>query len=463
MQAVVIAAGESKRFWPLNNGIHKSQFKLLGKPLIHWTLKGLVENGITDVMVVVSANSSVQGMLATENDLDLNISYAVQEEPLGTGNALWQAKDFIKEPFILLWGNKAGSGELVRQMLERRKENNTDAVLVGTEVENPQEYGIFRFEGKEVREIVENPKQGEEPSRIAFVGARLLGEDFFGYYEKLSSHHEADLVDATNAYMRDKKVSFVLTEDAGVTLKYPWDLFGVMDSLLVSQKPYISASAKIGKNTVIDGPVYIGENCVIGHGNVIRGPVNIETNCKTGAFMEIKHSIIQEGTTFHAGYAGDSIIGKNCKFGAGFITGNLRIDKKPIHGFSKLGAVIGDNSMFGIHSGTMPGVLIGPNCKVGPATQVFENIEDNTTIYAKFDHVKKQQGFGLIMLILGVGIIALLAFGGFRLLGSGESQLLPLVPLKIHKDAVQQIEGIQDIMDAQNKQILKDIQQDLQP
>jgi len=356
---------------------------------MYWALKGLAENGIKDVMVVVSKNSSMQEMLDKENDLGIKITYAVQEEPLGTGNALWQAKDFIKESFILLWGNKVGSRDLVEQMLLKHREG-AEAVFVGTEVKNPSEYGVARLAADCLIEIVENPEEGKEPSNIEIAGARLLQPDFFEYYAKLPKHHEADIIDATNAYLKDKKVSLLMAEEKGLTLKYPWDLFGIMDFLFASREPLISPTAKIGKNVVIDGPVYIGDNCVIGHHNVLRGLVNLEANCTTKAFMEIKHSIVQEGTTFHSGYLGDSVVGKNCRFGAGFISGNLRFDEKPIHGLRKLGDVVGDNSAFGIHSGTMPGVLVGSNCKVGPATHVFENLEDNTTFYAKFDHIKKR-------------------------------------------------------------------------
>ena len=357
--------------------------------MLYWTLKGLAENGIKDVCIVVSKNSSMQEMLAQENDLDINISYAVQEEPLGTGNALWQAKNFIKEPFVLLYGTKVNSKELVKQMAETQKKEKSDAVLVGMEVDTPSEYGMLRVENGRVVIIIENPEPGKEPSNIALSGARLLGADFFEYYEKLSRHHEADLIDATNAYIKSKKVSLLQAEGKGLSVKYPWDLFGILDYMLKGDQQIIAPSAKIGKGVIFDGPVYIGENCHIGHGNIIRGPVNLETGVKTGSFMEIKHSIVQEGTTFHTGYAGDSIIGKNCRFGAGFITGNVRLDKEPIHGLQKLGAIVGDNSAFGIHAGTMPGIMIGSNCKVGPATHVFEDIEDNTTFYAKFDHVKK--------------------------------------------------------------------------
>ena len=418
MQAVIIAAGESKRFWPLNNGIHKSQFTLLGKPLMYWTLKGLAENGIKDVMVVVSKNSSMQEMLGKENDLGIKITYAVQEEPLGTGNALWQAKDFIKESFILLW-NKVGSKDLVRQMLAKQKEDSADVVLMGTKVENPSEYGVARMEGDRLVEIVENPEEGKEPSNIEIAGVRLLQPDFFEYYEKLSRHHEADLVDATNVYLKEKSASLLILEEKGLTLKYPWDLFGIMDFLFASGyfQPRVASSAQIASNvvmnglvhvgentvikegTVIEGPVYIGNDCKIGYNNVFRGPVSVEDELHTTSFAEIKSSIMQRDVHMASGFFGNSIAAQGCRFGAGFITGNRRLDRENVTvkrngqkietGLPRFGIAVGNQTVFGIHSGTMPGVLIGSNCKVGPATDVFENLEDNTTFYAKFDHVKK--------------------------------------------------------------------------
>jgi len=38
----------------------------------------------------------------------------------------------------------------------------------------------------------------------------------------------------------------------------------------------------------------------------------------------------------------------------------------------------------------MPGVLIGANCMIGPATLVAENLEDATTFYTKFEKVVKK-------------------------------------------------------------------------
>lgn len=401
MQAVVLVAGQSSRFWPLNKE-HKTLNYVLGKPILYWTIKGLVKNGIKEIIVVHSPGSAIPKVLEKENDLGISISYVVQKKPLGTGNAWWQARDFIKQPFFLVWGNKVNTRDVVATM----KKKGTDAVLVGALTNTPWIYGVIRQERGRVKEIVENPKKGREPSNIKVIGMYYFSPDIFEYYKRLSKHHEADSISAINNYIRDKKTSFVTLKKDVPALKYPWELFGILDIILGSKdfKPKIARTAKIGKhvvikgkvyigentiikdNAVIEGPCYIGNNCVIGYSNVLRGPLNIEDEVKTGALCEIKHSIIQKGTHFHSGYVGDSIIGENCRFGAGFVTANKRIDRKSINvkilrrkidsGLTELGAFIGDNTKFGINTGTMPGILVGSDCIIGPGVQLFENIED---------------------------------------------------------------------------------------
>lgn len=406
MQAVLIAAGRSSRFWPLANEIHKSQLFLLGKPLIYWTLKGLADQGIKEVVVVHGKDSPLPSMLDKENDLGLKLSYVLQKESQGTGNALWQAKDFIKEPFFVVWPNKVNSGELVQRILEKQKQG-AEAVLVGDETETPWDYGVARMEGEEVAEIVENPEPGKEPSNIKILGFYFLQPDFFSYYQSLPKHHEADFIDTLNIYFKAKKVSLVKLTGDTPALKYPWELFGIMNILFSQQetKQIIAKTATIGKGTVIEGSVYIGEDCKIGPNNVLRGPLNLERDVKTGAFCEIKQSIVQEGTHFHSGYVGDSIVGKNCRFGSGFMTANRRLDRKTIKATIEekkvdtkrtfFGAVMGNNVHFGIHTGTMPGVFIGSDCAIGPGTLVFNNLEDKSLFYVKHEtSLKKRDEVG---------------------------------------------------------------------
>lgn len=402
MQAVLIAAGESSRFWPLNNK-HKSQIKIFGKPLIYWTIKSITQIGIKDIVLVISPNSLLkEELLPMVQDLGVKLSFAIQKKPLGTGNAVFLAKEYIKSSFFVFWPYKVIAGEIVQNILNLIEKTKAEVVLTGSSTSTPWDFGILKMEKDRVVEIVENPKKGKEPSNIKVLGAYFLQPDFFKYYQKIKTHHPEDFVDALNLYIKDKKTSFLLLEKDIPVLKYPWELLEILKIMFKKNtfQSYISPSAIVGKNTVIEGNVYIGDNCQIGSNNVLRGPLNLEKNVKTGAFCEIKNSIIEEGTHFHSGYIGDSIIGENCRFGAGFITANRRIDRENIKavvkgkkmdtGLTYLGTIVGSNVRFGIHSGTMPGVLIGSDCVIGPGTLVFENLENNSKIFTEFKNIKKR-------------------------------------------------------------------------
>jgi bifunctional UDP-N-acetylglucosamine pyrophosphorylase/glucosamine-1-phosphate N-acetyltransferase len=205
-------------------------------------------------------------------------------------------------------------------------------------------------------------------------------------------------------------------------LHYPWEVLHFLEvmSRSVELKDHISNSAQIGLNVVIDGnvfigdkavigdntvihgPCYIGAGCRIGASNVLRGPVNLEDEVVTSSFTELKNCCIQQGTHVHSGYFGDSVIGRNCRFGAGFVTANRRIDRGKIKsvvkgeeidtGLTYLGMVVGDETKFGIGCGTMPGILVGSNCIIGPGTLVFENLEDGTSLFTESKTTKKKNG-----------------------------------------------------------------------
>ena len=420
MQAVLIAGGESSRFWPLNSK-HKSQIKLLGRSLVYWTVKSLVDCGIDDIVIVQSPNSPLNDELGDGEELNCKISYAIQEKPLGTGNAVYLAKDFIKEPFFVLHPYKFYIKDILQQILEKEKETNAPVIFVAMSTERPQDYGILEFNGDKIIKIFENPLPGEEPSNFRTTAIYFLRPDFFQYYEKIKDHHEEDLIDAFNLLIKEKEGRAIFLEKELPTLKYPWNLFEVSELLFKSEnfKDHISKTAKIGENVVLNGPIFIGENvaiggntiingpcfigdnCQIGTNNVFRGPVNLERDVNTGAFMEIKNSIVQEGTHFHSGYVGDSIIGKDCRFGAGITTANRRNDRGDISSVIKnkkmntlrtsLGITVGNNTRFGVNVSAMPGILIGSNSLIGPNSTVMKNVPSDSVFYNKFEEVVKKK------------------------------------------------------------------------
>src|SRR5947209_2985158 len=99
MQAVILAAGQSSRFYPFSHVAHKTLIKMMGKTLLEHTLLSLKKSDITEVIIVVGKINSVEQIVGDGTTLGIHITYVVQPEPLGMGDALLQAEAEIKEDF----------------------------------------------------------------------------------------------------------------------------------------------------------------------------------------------------------------------------------------------------------------------------------------------------------------------------------------------------------------------------
>ncbi len=410
MQAVILAAGESSRFWPLAEGKHKSLFALLGRPIIAHTIEALKRAQIREIIIVQPPSRVIESQLGDGASLGVQLSYVVQPEPRGMGDALVRAASLLKDAFFVVNPQHVTVDELIPQMIALAA--GSDGVLVGCETDRPHEYGIVKIEHDRALDLVEKPAPGSEPSRTRLVGVYLLTKKVFDYYRRVPEHAYA-FEDALKLFMREGTVRILKISQEPPTLKYPWDLFQIvqflMDREIIEQKiapsaqihpsaiiegpVWISEGVKIFEHAVVKGPCYIGDHCVVGTGSLVRECSNLEAHTMIGAHAEVARSIFQRGCSTHSGYFGDSIFDEAVKIGAGTVTANVRNDRGFIRpwvkgsrvetGLKKLGAIVGRETRIGICAMLMPGVLIGPRCEIGPGSLVRKNLDADTRYYAQ--------------------------------------------------------------------------------
>ena len=418
MQAVILAAGQSSRFWPLNNE-HKSLMKIMGKPLIWHVIRGLEKTKRIKEIIIVQDKNRVLEKKLRQYKLS-GIKYIVQTKPTGTGDAILKTKRLIKGQFFVLNAERLDVEYYVEPVLKkfkRSKEKNR-LILVAGKTNTPWLFGILKVKKDKVIDLIEKPKPGKEPSNLKIVGVYFLPKEFLSYLEKAPSHPHS-LEKALLAYAKEKDERIVMLDRDTLALKFPWHIFD-SNRFLINRflKPKISKKAKIAKsakiegkvfigdntrvfeNAVIKGPCYIGKNCIIGNNALVREYVNLEDNVLIGANAEVVRSVFQEGVSVHSGFFGDSIFDKDCKVGAGTITANVRLDRGNIKskvkgekidtGLKSFGTIVGQNTKIGIHNSLMPGVLIGSNVLIGPNSLVRKNIENNTLFYSEFKEVKNK-------------------------------------------------------------------------
>ncbi|MDY6770838.1 MAG: bifunctional sugar-1-phosphate nucleotidylyltransferase/acetyltransferase [Candidatus Nanohaloarchaea archaeon] len=421
MQAVILAAGASSRFWPLSADRHKCLCRVAGRTLIGHTIASLEEAGLDEVIVVQSPAEDVEQEL--DDGFDLDVSYVVQEEPRGMAHALRQAEELLDERFFVLTPYRKNTGSFIREMVAKQEEG-ADAVLIARETETPWKYGVLETDDDRAASIVEKPAKGEEPSDQRVVGMYLLETGFFDYLDRVEEH-EYQYEDALDIYMDERDVGVVFTEQDTASIKYPWDLFGVVRDVFDDMERSVSPEADVAEsatldgtvvvedgatiyeNAVIRGPCYVGEDCVVGNNAVVRAYTDLERGVVVGANSEVRGSVIQQDSHTHQAFVGDSLIGRDVRIGAGTVFANRNVrsedgrDNVTVHvqlkeedmdtGRDRLGGIVGDGVDIGTQANIMPGVEIGPDSFVGPSTMVRNNVDAGQTVYTKLENVRRER------------------------------------------------------------------------
>jgi bifunctional N-acetylglucosamine-1-phosphate-uridyltransferase/glucosamine-1-phosphate-acetyltransferase GlmU-like protein len=173
--------------------------------------------------------------------------------------------------------------------------------------------------------------------------------------------------------------------------KFVWEVISEITKYLKNCDIKVGENTKIHPTAVILGPAIIGDNCEIAPHAYLRENCLIGNNVKIGHAVEIKNSVILDGTKIaHLNYVGDSLIGSNVNISGGAIIANLRLDGKHITirtneqkintNLRKFGAIVGDDSFIGLSAVLNPGTILGKNSKVYPLLSIKGVYEKDSII-----------------------------------------------------------------------------------
>ena len=157
-----------------------------------------------------------------------------------------------------------------------------------------------------------------------------------------------------------------------------------------SSTTYIYYDVKIGKdtvihpNTTIKSDVEIGDNCEIGPNSYIREGCRLANKVKIGSFVEIKKTIVGEGTKIpHLSYMGDCEIGEKTNIGCGTITCNY-------DGFNKSKTIIGNNCFIGSNTNLIAPVTVGDNAFIAAGSTITDDVPEYALAIARQRQTNKE-------------------------------------------------------------------------
>jgi bifunctional UDP-N-acetylglucosamine pyrophosphorylase/glucosamine-1-phosphate N-acetyltransferase len=283
------------------------------RPLLAWSVQAARLAGATRIAVVVGHQAdTVQQWFAA----DSSITFALQQEQLGTGHAAACAEGalagFSGTVFILCGDVPLLRHETLRAMLAVHEKRGAAVTVLTTHLDNPYGYGrVVKREGGRINRIVEEKDANPEQREITEINSGIYCVDAGFLFKALAglkndnAQGEYYLTDIVKTAADDGRLCLAFATDdrdevMGVNdrvqlaaaaaihrsrINRELMLAGV--SLIDPATAYIEAGVEIGSDTVIAQNVQISGRTVIGRDCVIE-PNAIIRDCIIGSGVTIK-------------------------------------------------------------------------------------------------------------------------------------------------------------------------------
>ncbi|GBC69510.1 UTP--glucose-1-phosphate uridylyltransferase [archaeon HR01] len=178
MKAVILSGGYGKRLRPLTNTVPKPLLEVGGRPIIEWQIEWLKSYGIKEFVICAGyLKEKILEAVGGGNRLGVKLGYAVEDEPLGTGGALKNAKHLLSlEKMFLVVNGDILTNLNPLKMVERI--NGKMAVMAVTPLQSP--YGVVDFDRQSlvVKRFREKPKLADY---YVNAGVYLFTSEIFDY------------------------------------------------------------------------------------------------------------------------------------------------------------------------------------------------------------------------------------------------------------------------------------------
>lgn len=153
MKVVIMAGGKGTRIASVKSDVPKPMIPICGKPILEWQIDNLKACGLTDITLVIGyLGHVIKDYFGDGSRFGVNMSYFVEENPLGTAGALFKMPE-LTEDFLLLCGDVILDVDFNR-FIEFHQKNHAwaslmahpnghpyDSSLLVTEILPPQEKG----------------------------------------------------------------------------------------------------------------------------------------------------------------------------------------------------------------------------------------------------------------------------------------------------------------------------------
>jgi NDP-sugar pyrophosphorylase family protein len=178
--AFVLAGGMGTRLKPITQKIPKPMAPIKGKPLLEHTIDSLKRADFTNITISVGyLKEQIMNYFGSGEKFHVNIKYATEDTPLGTGGAIKRHASAFKSDFIVVNGDNVFDFDL-REIYKAHRESRPMATVGLGYAEDVSQFGVVKMEGNRITQFVEKPEGSSPPSHFVSTGVYVLSPAFLG-------------------------------------------------------------------------------------------------------------------------------------------------------------------------------------------------------------------------------------------------------------------------------------------
>lgn len=201
-RGIVLAGGTGRRLLPLTATVNKHLLPIGPRAMIDTPIDRLLEAGI-DEIAVVSDPRHLDALAAHLAPRPARLTFLGQARPAGIADALGVAREFAaNEPVVVVLGDNLWDDPLGPHIAAWQA-SGLPAQVHLAEVADPERFGVARFEGDRLVELVEKP--AVPPSRLAVTGIYCYAPGVFDRIARLapSPRGELEITDLNAGYLAE--------------------------------------------------------------------------------------------------------------------------------------------------------------------------------------------------------------------------------------------------------------------
>ncbi|HYU61276.1 MAG TPA: glucose-1-phosphate thymidylyltransferase [Solirubrobacterales bacterium] len=334
LKGLILSGGAGTRLRPITHTSAKQLVPVANKPVLFYGIEALVEAGISEIGIVIAPETGdeIREAVGDGSQFGAGVTYITQDAPLGLAHALLTAEDFLAHgPFVMYLGdNLLRDG--ITDLVDAFRSSEPDALILLTQVPDPEHYGVAELEGDRVVRLTEKPS--DPPSDLALVGVYMFGPPVFDAARAIepSGRGELEITDAIQRLIDDGsrvewhqvrgwwkdtgQLDDMLEANRLVLEDLERRIEGELVDSRVEGRVVVEAGARL-ERTIVRGPAIIGSGSLITDAYI--GPYTAIAPDVVVSGSEIEHSILLAGARVSdlGARMEASLLGRNTKLARG--------------------------------------------------------------------------------------------------------------------------------------------------